>query len=78
MAYEPKKITTAELAELHALADASLVTAREVPAFLRLTYGRLAWYGGQGGGPKFTCVGPRLIRYRLGDLREYPMSQPMS
>ena len=77
MAYEPKKLTPAELAELHALPDDALVTAQEASAFLRLTYGTLAWYRCQGGGPKFTRVGPKLIRYSLGDLREYAKGQPM-
>ena len=30
-----------------------------------------------GGGPAFVRVGPKLIRYRLGDLREYMKGQPM-
>lgn len=60
----------AELAELCALPDDALVTAQEASAFLRLTYGTLAWYRCQGGGPKFTRVRPKLIRYSLGDLRE--------
>ena len=46
-------------------------------AFLRLKYGTLAWYRCQGGGPAFVRVGPKLIRYRLGDLREYAKGQPM-
>ncbi|WP_386339416.1 helix-turn-helix domain-containing protein [Xanthomonas citri pv. citri] len=71
MAYEPKKFSPAELAELHALPDDSLLTAQEAAAFLRLKYGTLAWYRCQGGGPAFTRVGPKLIRYRMGDLRDY-------
>jgi len=74
MAYEPKKFSPAELAELHALPDDSLLTAQEAAAFLRLKYGTLAWYRCQGGGPAFTRVGPKLIRYRLGDLRDYGSS----
>ena len=77
MAYEPKKFSPAELAELHALPDESLLTAQEAAAFLRLKYGTLAWYRCQGGGPAFVRVGPKLIRYRLGDLREYAKGQPM-
>ena len=77
MAYEPKKFSPAELAELHALPDDALVTAQEAAAFLRLKYGTLAWYRCQGGGPAFTRVGPKLIRYSLGDLREYAKGQPM-
>ncbi len=77
MAYEPKKFSPAELAELHALPDDSLLTAQEAAAFLRLQYGTLAWYRCQGGGPAFTRVGPKLIRYRMGDLRDYAKGQPM-
>ncbi|MFQ6310180.1 helix-turn-helix transcriptional regulator [Lysobacter capsici] len=77
MAYEPKKFSPAELAELHALPDDSLLTAQEAAAFLRLKYGTLAWYRCQGGGPSFTRVGPKLIRYKLGDLRDYAKGQPM-
>lgn len=75
--YEPRKFSPEELAELHALHDDSLLTAQEAAAFLRLKYGTLAWYRCQGGGPKFTRVGPKLIRYRLGDLRDYARGQPM-
>ena len=77
MAYEPKKLTPTELAELHELPDDSLLTAQEAAAFLRLKYGTLAWYRCQGGGPKYTRIGPKLIRYRLGDLRDYAKGQPM-
>jgi hypothetical protein len=65
------------LAHLHSLPDDALVTAEEAAYFLRLKYGTLAWYRCQGGGPKFTRVGPKLIRYRVGDLREYAKGQPM-
>lgn len=44
MAYEPKKFTPAELAELHALPDEALLTAQEASAFLRLKYNTLSWY----------------------------------
>lgn len=76
--YKPKKLTPAELTELHALPDDALVTAREAAAFLRLKYHTLAWYRCQGGGPKYTRIGPKLIRYRMGDLRDYARGQPMS
>ena len=77
MAYEPKKLTPAELAELHALPDDALSTPREAAAFLRLKYNTLSWYRCNGGGPAFVRVGPKLIRYRMGDLREYMKGQPM-
>ncbi|HCL3865655.1 TPA: DNA-binding protein [Pseudomonas aeruginosa] len=76
--YEPKKLSPAELAELHALPDAALVTAQEAAAFLRLKYHTMAWYRCNGGGPKFTRLGPKMIRYRMGDLRDYAKGQPMS
>lgn len=77
MAYEPKKLTLAELAELLSLPDESLLTAQEAAAVMRLKYGTLAWYRCQGGGPAFVRIGPKLIRYRMGDLREYMKGQPM-
>lgn len=76
-AYESPQLSPEQLAELHALPDEALATAQEAAAFLRLKYGTLAWYRCQGGGPKFTRVGPKLIRYRMGDLREYAKGQPM-
>ena len=76
--YEPKKLTPDELAELHALPDDALATAQEAAAFLRLKYHTLAWYRCNGGGPNYTRIGPKLIRYRIGDLRDYARGQPMS
>jgi len=67
----PDTFTPEELAELHALPDDSLLTPAEAAALLRLKYGTLAWYRCEGGGPAFTRLGPKLIRYRLGDLRAY-------
>ncbi|EPO4284807.1 helix-turn-helix transcriptional regulator [Pseudomonas aeruginosa] len=78
MAYDPKKLSPAELAELHALPDEALVTAQEAAAFLRLKYNTMSWYRCNGGGPKFTRIGPKLIRYRMCDLRDYAKGQPMS
>lgn len=73
-----KTLTVEERAALHALPDDSLLTAHEAAAFLRLKYGTLAWYRTEGGGPKFTRIGPKSIRYRIGDLREYASkSHPM-
>lgn len=76
-AYESPQLSPEQVAELHALPDDALATAQEAAAFLRLKYGTLAWYRCQGGGPKFTRVGPKLIRYRMADLREYAKGQPM-
>lgn len=77
MAYEPKKLTPEELAELLALPDDAFVTPQEAVPLVRLKYGTLAWYRCNGGGPAFVRVGPKLIRYRMGDLREYMKGQPM-
>lgn len=76
--YEPKRLTPDELTELHALPDDALATAQEAAAFLRLRYHTLAWYRCHGGGPKYTRLGPKMIRYRIGDLRDYARGQPMS
>lgn len=77
MAYETKKLTPEELTELHALPDDSLLTPQEASSLLRLKYNTLSWYRCNGGGPAFVRVGPKLIRYRLGDLRNYAKGQPM-
>jgi len=75
---EPKKLTPGELAELHALPDEAMVKPEEAAALLRLKRATLAWYRCHGGGPKYVRVGPKLIRYRMGDLRDYAKGQPMS
>lgn len=75
--YESRKPSPEQLAEMHTWHDDALATAQEAAAFLRLKYGTLAWYRCQGGGPNFTRVGPKLIRYRMGGLREYAKGQPM-
>ncbi len=58
------------LAELHSLPDEALLTADEAAQFLRLKYTTLAWY-------RCQRVGPKLIRYRVGDLREYASGHAM-
>ncbi|WP_329860923.1 MULTISPECIES: helix-turn-helix transcriptional regulator [Stenotrophomonas] len=75
---EPNKLTPEELAELHALPDAAMVKPEEAATFLRLKRATLSWYRCHGGGPKYSRVGPKLIRYRMGDLRDYARGQPMS
>ena len=75
---EPKKLTHEELAELHALPDDAMTKPEEAAAYLRLKRATLAWYRCHGGGPRYVRVGPKLIRYRMGDLREYAKGQPMS
>lgn len=74
---EPKKLTPDELAELHAFPDDVMTKPEEAAAYLRLKRATLAWYRCHGGGPKYVRVGPKLIRYRMGDLREYAKGQPM-
>lgn len=75
--YEPRKLNAEELAEMHNLPDDALATAPEAAAFLRIKYNTLAWYRCNGGGPAFVRIGPKLIRYRMGDLRKYAKGQPM-
>jgi len=75
---EPEKLTLEELAELHALPDEAMAKPEEAAAYLRLKRATLAWYRCHGGGPKYVRVGPKLIRYRMGDLRDYAKGQPMS
>ena len=75
--YQPQKFSPQELAEMHTLPDDALATSQEAAAFLRLKYNTLAWYRCNGGGPKFVRVGPKLIRYRIGDLREYAKGHQM-
>lgn len=73
-----KKLTVEELAELYLLPDEAMVKPEEAAALLRLKRATLAWYRCHGGGPKYSRVGPKLIRYRMADLREYAKGQPMS
>ena len=75
--YSPGNLTAEELAKLHQLPDDALLTAQEAAEVLRLKYTTLAWYRCNGGGPAFVRVGPKVIRYRMGDLREYAKGQPM-
>lgn len=75
---EPKKLPAEELAELYVLPEEAMVKPEEAAAYLRLKRATLAWYRCHGGGPKYVRVGPKLIRYRMGDLREYANGQPMS
>lgn len=74
-----RQLTPQELAEVHALPDDALVTAAEAAAFLRLKTRTLTWYRCEGGGPPFTRMGLKAIRYRMGDLRAYASrSNPIS
>lgn len=73
-----KKFTAQDLTELHALPDDALLSPHEAAALLRLSYSTLAWYRCHGGGPKFIHSGPKLVRYRMGDLREYATGKRQS
>ncbi|BAN51112.1 AlpA family transcriptional regulator [Metapseudomonas resinovorans] len=75
--YQAPDLTPEDLSELHALPDDALATTQEAAALLRLKYATLSWYRCQGGGPKFVRIGSKLIRYRMGDLRDYAKGQPM-
>jgi len=80
---QPRRLTPAELAEIHQLPDEALVTTEEAAAFLRLKVATLAWYrcmaGVNNGGPPFTRMGLKAIRYRMGDLRAHATrSNPIS
>lgn len=73
MAYEPKKLTPAELSELHALPDDAVVSSIEAAAFLRLTPRTMAWNRTQRpeNHPPYQVIGSRTVRYRMGDLRAH-------
>ncbi|QDD92103.1 helix-turn-helix transcriptional regulator [Pseudomonas oryzihabitans] len=75
--YLAPTLTPEEVRTLHALPDDALVTAQEAAAFLRLRYNTLAWYRSHGGGPCFVRLGPKMIRYRVGDLRHHAQGQAM-
>lgn len=77
MPYTPKNFTASELEALHRLPNEAFLTAQEAAAFLRLKYHTLSWYRCNGGGPEFVRIGPKLIRYKLCNLREYAKGQRM-
>ena len=70
--------TAQELTLVHQLPNEALITAKEAALFLNIKETTLAWYRCQELGPNFTRLGAKLIRYKVGDLREYTKSQPMS
>ncbi|MDR2032171.1 MAG: hypothetical protein LBP86_07965 [Azoarcus sp.] len=52
---------------------------QEAAAFLRLSPNALNWYRSQRRGPTYPRIGPKTIRYRVGDLRAYMVEvQPLS
>lgn len=68
----PLALTLAELRELHALPDEALLNVQEAAAFLRLRPNALNWYRSQRRGPTYQRIGPKTIRYCMGDLPESP------
>lgn len=73
-----KELTADSMDGFYTLPDNALATPNEAAAFLRIKYATLAWYRCQGEGPTFVRIGPKLIRYRLGDLRAYANGRQMS
>ena len=49
----------------------SLLVPDEAAAHLRVTTGYLAKLRVEGGGPRYVKLAPRVILYRLSDLRSY-------
>ena len=64
-------LPAARLAEFHALPDDALLSTAEAAAFLNLAPNSLNWYRAQRVGPDYVKLGPRSVRYRVGDLRRY-------
>lgn len=71
-------LNTAFLNTIHSLPNDALITAKEAALFLSIKETTLAWYRYQGLGPQFIRLGAKLIRYKVGDLRDYTQSQPIS
>jgi len=68
------QLSAAALAELHALCDEALLSTREAAAFLNVSPSSLAWYRCNRIGPDFVKMGSKMVRYRVGSLREYASS----
>lgn len=62
-----------EINELLKLDDDALVDVREAAAVVGLSRHTLAWNRTRAPhrSPKFQRVGPKLVRYRMGDLRAF-------
>jgi hypothetical protein len=75
---EKQVLSTRELNELLELDDDAFVDTREATAVLGLATDTLAWYRKRAPhrSPKFYRLGPKLIRYRMGDLRAYRNGDP--
>jgi hypothetical protein len=64
-------LSAATLAELHALPDDAMLSTAEAAAFLHIAANSLNWYRSQRIGPDYVKLGPRAVRYKVGDLRKY-------
>jgi hypothetical protein len=64
-------LSAQDLTNLLSLPAEALVKPREAAEILRLKCATLSWYRCNGGGPPYVKVGPKAIRYRMGDLRAY-------
>jgi hypothetical protein len=52
-------------------ADEARLRARQAAVFLNISDPTLRAWRSQGIGPPWSRVGPKLVVYKLGDLREY-------
>jgi len=66
-------LTSEVINELHKLDDDALVNTSEAAAVVGLSMHTLNWIRAHAThrGPKFRRIGPKLIRYRMGDLRAF-------
>jgi hypothetical protein len=63
------------LNDMHELSDEALVTRAEAAAFLAVSVNTLASYASQrpGDGPRVFRLYGRTVRYKMGDLRQFPV-----
>ena len=69
---------TREINELLALDDDAYVDTHEAALVVGLAYRSLSWYRNCNPlrSPKFYRLGPKLIRYKMGDLRKFRNGDP--
>lgn len=67
-------VSAAALTELHALPDDALLSTQEAAAFLNVAPSTLSWYRCRRVGPEYKKVGPKTVRYCVGELRSYSAS----
>lgn len=70
-------VTLSNIIDFHLLPNEALVNPKEAALFLNIKEATLAWYRCHGNGPQFVRLGSKLIRYKMGDLRDYAKGQPM-